>query len=66
MSEMFEDADSFNGDVSKFNTSLVTDMHNMFRNAIAFSGWHGLGTWQTQVVIDTSEMFFNAIHFVRR
>lgn len=63
MVEMFEDADSFDGDVSKFNTSRVTDMHNMFRHATSFTGKNGLGSWETSNVQDFSEMFFGAISF---
>lgn len=63
MAEMFEDADLFDGDVSKFNTSRVTDMHNMFRHALSFTGKNGLGLWQTYNVQDASQMFFGARSF---
>jgi surface protein len=63
MSEMFEDADAFNGDVSTFNTSSVTNMRKMFRHAVSFTGINGLWTWQTLNVVDTSEMFLGARSF---
>jgi surface protein len=63
MSQMFEDADAFNGDISTFNTSSVMDMHNMFRHAVSFTGINGLWLWQTRNLQDTSEMFLGAISF---
>lgn len=63
MSEMFEDADAFNGDVSTFNTTSVTNMRKMFRHAVSFTGVNGLSTWQTSNVVDTSEMFLGTSSF---
>jgi hypothetical protein len=63
MSQMFEGADSFDGDVSTFNTSLVKDMHNMFRNAYSFTGKNGLASWATYNLEDATEMFLGATSF---
>ena len=37
MSGMFQDATSFNGDISKWQVSSVINMKNMFRNAASFN-----------------------------
>jgi surface protein len=43
MSNMFEDAEDFDGDISSWNTSSVLDMDDMFLDASDFnidlSGW---------------------------
>ena len=40
---MFFDADSFNGGISPWNVSGVTDMSGMFANADSFT--QNLGSW---------------------
>jgi hypothetical protein len=38
MHSMFTDASSFNGDLSRWNASQVTDRHTMFTDASSFNG----------------------------
>lgn len=63
MSQMFEDADAFDGDVSTFNLSAVVNVQMMFRNAISFTGKPDLSLWQFSNVEDAKEMFYGAISF---
>ena len=58
---MFCDASSFNGDVSQFNTSNVTDMSGMFCDAISFNG--DLSSWDVRKVQDMSEMTHGAVKY---
>jgi len=62
MSYMFYVAKAFNGDLSKWDTSSVTDMNNMFYLAEAFNG-NGLSIWVTYLVQDMSRMFDSAYAF---
>jgi len=55
---MFEYASAFNGDLSGFNTSAVTDMSRMFYGAAAFNG--DLSGFDTSAVIDKMDMFSGA------
>lgn len=43
---MFEYAESFDQDLSNFNTSLVNNMYAMFSGATSFQG-RGLASWDT-------------------
>ena len=52
MSDMFNGASSFNGDISSWNVSQVTDMTGMFEGAASFS--QNLGNWY--VVLDDTEI----------
>jgi surface protein len=59
---MFENAAAFDQPIpksgSQWNTTLVTDMSNMFFGAAAFN--QDLSTWVTQSVTDMGAMFQNA------
>ena len=55
---MFENADKFNGDISKWDTSSATTMQSMFRMALAFD--KDLSEWDVSKVSDFSSMFFGA------
>jgi len=61
MSLMFYDAESFNGDVSSWDTSQATDMSSMFEGAGSFNGY--LSTWNTSRVSGMRYMFYKAISF---
>ena len=61
MSSMFEDAISFDGDLSGWNVSSVTDMSSMFLNADSFTG--DLSGWDVSSVTDMSRMFMSADSF---
>jgi surface protein len=56
MSEMFDLASSFEGDLSSFNVSSVINMFGIFYNASAFDS-SSLSSWDTSVVRDMSWMF---------
>ncbi len=52
---------TFNGDISKWNTSSVTNMSNMFRGATKFN--QSLNTWTVSKVTNMSNMFRGATAF---
>ena len=54
-------ADTFNGDISHWDTSDVTDMNRMFRNAGAFN--QDIGAWDTSQVANMTAMFQSASAF---
>ena len=63
---------SFNDDISKWNTSQVTDMSYMFGVGEDESDWadvrsssfnQPIGTWNTSQVTNMSQMFFGASSF---
>ena len=58
---MFKGASSFNGDVSKWDMSWVTDMSGMFDGASSFDG--DLSNWDTSSVKWMNSMFENASSF---
>ena len=55
MSDLFKNQNSFNQNISSWDTSNVTTMHGMFDNARAFN--QNIGSWDTSSVTDMSEMF---------
>jgi surface protein len=60
MSWLFQDTD-FNGDISYWDTSNVTNMAGMFYNANVFN--QPIGNWDVSSVTDISSMFFQAESF---
>ena len=61
MQYMFFDADAFDQDVSDWNVSRVTLMHNMFRDTTFFNnGGVALDWADTSSVTDMFNMFSNA------
>ena len=57
MSSMFEGANTFNQDISKWNVSNVTDMKFMFASATSFD--QNLGNWDVSNVEEMRRMFDN-------
>ena len=54
-------ASSFNGDVSEWDVSKVTDMSGMFHHASHFKG--NISSWDVSSVTDMSDMFHGADKF---
>ena len=61
MSNMFDSATAFDGDLSSWNVSSVTDMSFMLSGATAFN--QPLNTWNVSSVIDMNSMFDSATAF---
>jgi len=61
MRGIFEEMDTFNGDVSDWNVGKVTTMHKMFFKAKAFN--QDLGYWNVENVVDMNSMFSLATKF---
>ena len=61
MEELFEDAWSFNEDISAWDTSGVTRMDYMFYYASAFD--QDIGAWDTSGVTTMNSMFYYASAF---
>ena len=61
MSSMFEGATSFNGNLSGWDVSAVTDMSSMFEGATSFNG--NLSGWSVSAVTDMRYMFAGASEF---
>ena len=61
MSELFRNNNSFNSDISFWDTSSVTNMSNMFSVASVFNG--DIGDWDTSSVTDMGGMFNSARAF---
>ena len=61
MSFMFNNARSFNGDISSWNVSNVRDMSSMFRGTGTFNG--NISTWDVSSVTNMERMFDDAFLF---
>lgn len=58
MQLMFFNARLFNGDLSGWNVSQVTDFHSTFRNCFNFNG--DISTWDVSSATTMYRMFFNS------
>ena len=61
MNRMFSVASSFNGDISGWNVSAVTNMDKMFLGASAFNG--DISSWNVSAVTNMNGMFDGATSF---
>ena len=61
MESMFNQATSFNGDISNWNVSKVTDMYSMFLRASSFN--QSLNDWDVSAVTGMTAMFDGASMF---
>ena len=61
MAGMFRGATAFNGDISDWDVSNVTDMSGMFRDASAFD--QNISGWDVSNVTDMASMFWGASAF---
>ena len=61
MKEMFKDLETFNQNISYWDTSDATNMSSMFYGALTFD--HDLFNWNTLKVENMANMFFNATNF---
>ena len=64
MGRMFAYCKSFDGDLSKWDVSAVTDMNHMFYLATSFS--RDLSSWDVSFVKTMHEMFFGATSFDKK
>ena len=60
MSSLFNNS-NFNGDISHWDTSNVTNMYRMFRNDGSFN--RDIGSWDTSSLTNMDQMFVNASSF---
>ena len=61
MSAIFNGKETFNGDISKWDTSNVTTMVTMFYGATSFNG--DISKWNTELVTTMESMFYEATSF---
>ena len=61
---MLYNAENFAGDLSKWDVSRVTNMHEAFGGATSFNS--DLSNWQTSNVEDMEYLFYGATRYIRR
>merc|ERR1712032_928668 len=64
MGDMFQNAAAFNGDISKWDVSSVSDMSSMFSKAESFNG--DISNWDVSRVTNMDRMFFYAASFKQK